>query len=372
MQIETQVKTDIKLKRKGALRLTAAAVLLLALLYLCQLVLMPKYNAYMREGALVSEYYKQSGRNNDVIFLGDCEVYANFSPIALYENYGITSYIQGSPQQLVWQSYYLLEETLKYEKPEVVVFNTFAMRYSEPQNEAFNRMTLDGLRLSSTKIKAVQASMTEDESLFTYLFPFFRFHSRWSELKADDFRYMFGLDQMSHNGYLMRVDIKPATQTPAPPTLTDYSFSDVCYNYLDKMRALCEKNGITLILIKSPSIYPHWYEQWDQQMADYADKHGLVYINFLNLIDECGIDMSTDTYDSGLHLNLSGAEKLSLYFGKILSEQFGMRDHRQDADIHAEWTRKAQRYYQEKSAQQAELAHFGYLKSLTASDKEES
>ena len=120
MQIETQVKTDLKLKRKGVLRLTAAALLLLVLLYLCQLVLMPKYNAYMREGALVSEYYKQSGRNNDVIFLGDCEVYANFSPIALYENYGITSYIQGSPQQLVWQSYYLLEETLKYEKPEVL------------------------------------------------------------------------------------------------------------------------------------------------------------------------------------------------------------------------------------------------------------
>ena len=51
------------------------------------------------------------------------------------EKYGITSYIRGSAQQLVWQSYYLLEETLKYEKPKVVVFNVLAMKYNEPKRK---------------------------------------------------------------------------------------------------------------------------------------------------------------------------------------------------------------------------------------------
>ena len=38
------------------------------------------------------------------------------------------------------------------------------------------------------------------------------------------------------------------------------------------------------------------------------------------LADEIGIDYNTDTYDAGLHLNLSGAEKLSKYFGKYLTD----------------------------------------------------
>ena len=33
--------------------------------------------------------------------------------------------------------------------------------------------------------------MTEEESFLSYVFPLLRFHSRWSELKAEDFAYAF-------------------------------------------------------------------------------------------------------------------------------------------------------------------------------------
>ena len=68
-----------------------------------QALLVPKYMEHNPEGALISEYYANAG-NNDVIFIGDCEVYENFSPITLWEEYGITSCIRGSPQQMIWQS----------------------------------------------------------------------------------------------------------------------------------------------------------------------------------------------------------------------------------------------------------------------------
>lgn len=342
----------------------AALSVLLAALFLLQLLFMPKYAGAMREGALISEYYDET-TPHDVIFIGDCEVYESFSPVTLWEEYGITSYIRGSAQQLIWQSYYLLEETLRYETPKVVVFNVFSMKYGEPQNEAYNRMTLDGMRWSDIKLKAIEASMTEEETLASYLFPFLRFHSRWSELSADDFTYMFGRENVSHSGYLMRTDVKPATQTPAPEVLGDYTFSDTCYQYLDMMTRLCRENGIELILIKSPSIYPYWYDEWDAQIVDYAEKNGLTYINFLNLTDETGIDMQTDTYDSGLHLNLSGAEKLSAYFGGILAEDFGLEDHRGDEEFSLVWDAKADAYHDEQAAQAAEIAQYGYLKSLT-------
>ena len=103
---------------------------------------MPKYVTGVVEGALIAEYYPEE-KNHDVIFIGDCEVYENFSPQNLWEEYGINSFFRGTAQQLIWLSYYLLEDTLRYETPKVVVFNVLSMKYNEPQKEAYNRMTLE-------------------------------------------------------------------------------------------------------------------------------------------------------------------------------------------------------------------------------------
>ncbi len=366
----TEVKPKTKWQKRSAA--VSATAILLAVLYLLQLLVMPKYSGAIREGALVSEYYNET-TPHDVIFVGDCEVYENFSPVKLWEDYGITSYIRGSAQQLIWQSYYLLEETLRYETPKVVVFNVLSMKYAEPQNEAYNRMTLDGMRWSDIKLKAVEASMTDDETLLSYVFPLLRFHSRWSELSADDFNYMFGNKNISHNGYLMRTDVRPTTQLPAQPVLPDYTFSDTCYHYLDMMTQLCKEHGIELILIKSPSIYPFWYDEWDQQIVDYAAKNDLTYINFMKLTEQTGINMQTDTYDMGMHLNLSGAEKASAYLGAILTQDFDLQDHRGDAELSSVWAEKVGAYNAEKTAQEAEIAKYGHLQSLTVDfDKEES
>ena len=108
----------MKKKIISAICVTLVSILLLAVV---QGLLMPKY-IENPEGRLVGEYYTEAGEN-DVLFLGDCEVYESFGPAVLWEKYGISSYVRGSSQQLIWQSYYLLEEMLKYETPSLVVFN---------------------------------------------------------------------------------------------------------------------------------------------------------------------------------------------------------------------------------------------------------
>jgi hypothetical protein len=117
------------------------------------------------------------------------------------------------------------------------------------------------------------------------------------------------------------------------------------------MRDLCEENGIELILIKAPSLYPYWYDEYDEQVKEYADENQLQYINFLELTDEIGIDYSTDTYDAGLHMNLSGAEKLSGYLGQVLCEQYQIPDRRNEEDLSKIWDEKIAAYEQEKQEQ---------------------
>lgn len=351
------------MKLKGLPIKLFALLVLVSTLAALQRLVMPKYVSGIVEGSLIEEYYSETS-GHDVIFIGDCEVYENFSPVALWNSYGITSYIRGSAQQLVWQSYYLLEETLRYEKPEVVIFNVLSLKYNEPQKEAYNRMTLDGMKMSRSKLGSIRASMLEDENLIDYLFPILRFHSRWSELTGDDFRYMFSKDKIFHNGYYMRVDVKPVTTIPVGKKLADYRFGENAYLYLDRMVELCKASGIDLILIKSPTIYPYWYDEWELQMEEYAADKGLQYINFLELLDETGIDFNTDTYDAGLHMNLSGAEKLSAYIGKVLRDRYQIADRRDDAALRAIWQEKTSFYNDMKAAQVAELEKYGYLKSV--------
>jgi len=177
---------------------------------------------------------------------------------------------------------------------------------------------------------------------------------------------MFRKGKLFHNGYYMRVDVKPVETVPRGRKLADYQFGKNAYYYLDRMVELCKESDIELVLIKVPSLYPYWYDEWEAQMEDYAQRHGLMYINFLELIEEVGIDFAQDTYDAGLHLNVTGAEKMSVYFGKVLQNTFGLEDRRNEVDLSRAWQQKADFYYRMKEDQYRELEEYGYLKSLGA------
>lgn len=327
-----------------------AVLVIVLVLGLLQALVTPKY-IENPEGLLTGEYYSEAG-GHDVVFVGDCEVYESFVPAVLWEKYGISSYVRGSAQQLTWQSYYILEDTFRHETPKVVVFNVLALKYGEPQSEAFNRMTLDGMRWSSSKAEAISASMTEDESFLDYVFPLLRFHSRITQLESDDFKYIFSPRKVSHSGYLMQKGVFPMIEeTEEGRTLRDYTLPETSMGYLEKMRLLCLENGSELVLIKSPtnSWAYWWYDEWDEQVREYAEKNGLAYYNFIDKTEEIGIDYSTDTYDAGVHLNVYGAEKMTDYFGRILAERHGLSAPQHTSSEIEAWQSRVDAYYKERN-----------------------
>lgn len=341
----------MKQKVAVGIKIILTIALIITCLWLLQRLLVPKYVDGIIEGAFIAEYYEEENKDFDVLMIGDCEFYENFSPMVLWEEYGIHSFIRGSADQYVWQSYYLLEDALRYDTPKVVLFNVLSMHIPESKSEAYNRMSLEGMEWSMSKVNAIRASMTEEEHFLDYVFPILRYHSRWNELTSGDIKYMFHKKTVSHNGYYMRMETKPVTVLPPAKPLADYNFGEKPWYYLEKMVKLCEENGIELVLVKAPSLYPHWYEEWDRQIVDFAAEHELSYINFLDATEEIGLDYTTDTCDAGLHLNLYGATKLSTYFGKILAEEFGVPDRRGEADLVTAWEKKKQAYEEEIKTQ---------------------
>ena len=336
--------------KKRIITCICAVLITALLLVILNGLVVPKYTDNA-EGLLTREYYDEAG-DHDVIFVGDCEVYESFIPAYLWEKHGISSYVRGNAQQLVWQSYYMLEDTFKYETPKAVVFNVLALKYGEPQSEAYNRMTLDGMKWSQSKFDAIKASMTEDEALVEYMLPLLRFHSRITQLTGDDFKYIFSAKKVSHSGYLMQKGVVPMTGSEEQGrNLRDYTLPQTSMEYLEKMRLLCQENGTELILIKSPtnSWAYWWYEEWDEQVREYSKENGLAYYNFIDDVEEIGIDYNTDTYDAGVHLNVYGAEKMTDYFGKILKENHGLDalEHSQAVDL--AWNARVEEYYKERN-----------------------
>ena len=74
----------------------------------------------------------------------------------------------------------------------------------------------------------------------------------------------------------------------------------------------------------------------------------------LDYQEEIGIDWSKDTYDTGLHLNVYGAEKASSWFGKILTENFELTDFREIPSVAEVWSEKVEIYDARKSEKEAE------------------
>lgn len=420
------------MKFKEIFKRVVSVAVAVALLLSLQRLLQPKYATSLREGSYTSQYYDEE-KDHQVLMVGDCELYENFDPITLWNNYGITSYIRGNAQQLTWQSYYLLKEALKYEKPEVVVFNVMELSSDEPEKEEYNRLVLDNMKWSKEKVDAINASMMEDEEFIDYLFPILRYHSRITELTSEDFDYYFKGKNNTIAGYYMRMDTKPyevgawgdenyvgkytdealaskenaqeeseneeqiANTDEAEEEWSaeadvdeaeeewsaeadveeDEEFDDESdeeteeveplggnsMHYLDLIRTLCEENDIELLLVKAPSVSPKWYDEWDEEIVEYADKYNLNYINYLNLVDEIGIDYTTDTYDEGLHMNYQGALKCADYLGQYLTENYNLKDLCLDKEISKVWEEKAKQQEELKEAQLQELDKYGELRS---------
>ncbi len=336
----------------------------LGIMFLAQKILSPKYMGKVAEGNFTEEYYRDDSKH-ELLIIGNCEAYENISPMKLWEEYGITSYIRGNANQLISQSYYLLKEALRYEKPKVVLLSIQAMTVAEQSSEEYNRMVFDGMKWSADKLWGILSSRMEVEALTEYVFPVLRYHSRWKELTREDFLYAFQEKPLkSYNGYYLRADIRPFTGFPSERRKSDYSFSEKNAVYLEKIADLCRENGVELALMKGPGMYPEWVEPYEEQIREFADERGLVYMNTLLHMEEIGLDLSEDTYDEGLHLNVYGAEKLSVWLGKQLKEQYDFTDFREQEKLAKAYGHRLEEYRREIEEQKEEFERLGYIRKF--------
>ncbi|MCI1269347.1 MAG: hypothetical protein LKG21_05530 [Ruminococcus sp.] len=294
---------------------------LIVILLVSSYIFTPKSN---KGGSVLKPSYETGllGENKDTIdavIIGDSEAYSAYSPMLMWKNNGITSYVcSTAAQQLYWSDNFL-HEAFEKQKPKVVILET---------NAIFRKMTY-----ADTSANRI-----------SNMFSIFRYHDRWKDMKLKSIGrkadYSWTDDNKgfrcssSVNGVRQRKYMKYTDKTRPLP--------DINRRYVSKMAEYCRKNGAELVLVSTPSS-KNWNYQKHNAIERLAKEQKIKYVD-LNLIsDQLHIDWLSDTRDRGDHLNYTGATKVSDFMGNYLAENFKLKDHRNDK-AYSKWNSALQRY----------------------------
>ena len=273
----------------------------------------------------------QEDHSIDVLALGSSQTIRSFSPMELYEDYGISAYCAGFEQNPVMCSYLWLKELLKEQSPRVVLFEVY-MLFRNP-SEAYYRKTIDSLNSLSVKEEACEDGYFQDSKL-SYVLPILKYHTRYTELSERDF--MHGHTDF-FQGYILNAGTyspnKPAQSLPVEDdSVAPTDFSPLSLEYLERIRDICEEENIALVLFKTPidCSTENWLGAY-KTVSAWASENEIPYIDFnlASMVEEIQLDYTTDLYDIN-HTTFKGAEKVSAYLGEYLWEHYDLPDRRDD------------------------------------------
>ena len=282
---------------------------------------------------IVDGFYAEKKNDIDMIVTGSSNSFCTVNPLVLYEEYGIAAYDFGSSSQPMNISELYLKEALKRQKPKVVALEVNMMVGDSINsiNEAGLRWGYTDLPLSVDKLKCIYQSVGAlDAEYFSYVYPIFRYHTRWKELSKIDYTYFYQDKTNYTKGYL-------ETQSVAEQAvrLEDYDYEGeawigeaniVC---LDEIVQLCSKNNVELLFFKSPK--ENWHRYETEAVRELADERGIRFIDYNELYHngELELDVTADFRD-GDHLNDFGAKKVTSHFGAYLKANYELPDRRED------------------------------------------
>jgi hypothetical protein len=309
--------------KKNEVIRTAAFLLLAAVMILCAALVFARKTA-CDYTTRVQGFYNEPEDSFDVLFYGSSHAYCTVSPLVLWDETGLKSYVLSTQQQPLTASYYYMKDSFQRQSPKLIVLEAyFAGKLTEDCDDGVLRDAIDPMPWSKNKIEMIKALVPEG-SRSSYYFDFLKYHSRWSELSASDFDFSYLTGRDSYRGYIhltpsrtslaKQVDYSGVVATPLP---------EENVQLLLDIRALAEENSAQLALFIAP--YQSAGDDLDMLKAihDFADEYGVPLLDFNEIYDEVGFDGEQDFFDSG-HLNVKGSAVATAYLGQWIQDIYDL------------------------------------------------
>ena len=296
-----------------------------------------------RDYKKVTAFFEEREESLDAVFLGSSATYAFWTPAFAYGEYGITVYPLSTARQMLLSAKYLIDDARKTQPDALYIVNLVSV---ETTNNYVHRL-LDGYPNTLNKYKMIKylsdkAGYSLSERM-EYYFPIVRFHSRWSELVASDFKTDAQLykGSCSYNSFLTKaVTVNNKLWSYSERISLPQELEDGINDLMD----YCEEENVKVLFVITPQGLQDDVKRGQQNtLMDIVKARGFDVLDVTQVTDEIGLNLKTDYYDK-YHTNLHGSLKVTDYISRYLVENYGFEDKRGDEN-YADWEKDTADYY---------------------------
>ena len=299
----------------------------------------------------IQHFYLEEPDSLDVVVLGASDVYAGYSPVLAYEEYGFTSYGYVLSGNYIHLFPAQLEQIQQVQSPELIVIEiTEAVHEKTADYDKELRQLVAGTPFSRQKIDLINA-LGDPEHLLSYYFPFCVHHGSLdlgasienakteARIRSRGYSLLKGTLTFTGSGenwdgpYVTPVNTtNDHSKTEIPPI--------VAQNF-ENFLTYCREHSYTNLLFVN---FPHRISDEDRYrnyqitnaVGDLIESYGYDFINLESMLDDIGIVPETDFYNND-HMNLYGQYKVTRFLCDILVNEYGVEGRQLSALSKEKW-----------------------------------
>lgn len=293
----------------------------------------------------ISYFYDEPKDSIDVAYLGSSNVIMHFNPTLAFHEYGFTTSLLSWHSQAFVSIKYLIEETQKYQNPKLYIIDLTQVYNNDIVfNEGCTRNITDSMKFSLNRIELINNILKyfdkNDRNYINYYFSFLKYHNKW--------KYIFDGSANRENytiykGFVFdekEDSIKIRSQNKEEWDTKEVELNEVQSDILYDLLNYIKKNDLNVLFIIPPRPNSNENRQKLNSVSKIINSYDYDVINF-NKVENLNIDFATDFKDSS-HLNVYGATKFTLYFGKYLSEKYNLKNN--NPNIYNSWNNEYERF----------------------------
>lgn len=276
-------------------------------------------------------YYEFTKENNvDVLLIGNSHLYTGINPKNLSNALGANSFILASPGTNAADYYYSLEEAIESSKPQLVIIETYGINLFNPYELKESALSDQFKSFAARKNTRLKLASTP------YLFKMENYLYAWSNtIRNHDYLYT-NPKQLEKNVELYEKEkynpskkkfylgryirfqtgltdslVNLYTEKGAPVDGASFETNEYTKLYVDKIKNLCEVNGINVIFLTLPMYEAHVsnYNKWKDELSKLIEVPETEWLDMQDSIHYQGFDKNSfeNTYNINQHMTYPGS-----------------------------------------------------------------
>ncbi|MBQ8249892.1 MAG: hypothetical protein IJY93_08480 [Clostridia bacterium] len=281
-------------------------------------------------------FYAEDDNTHNVINIGSSAIYRYWAPMVAYDEQGFTSFTIGTTRQAFDAVPYIIEEVMKTQNPDLIVVETRSLineriniiddtENANPDMRSWELGVLaGGMNYSSTRYNMIHELYidTEGDCELYWHIPILKYHSLEYSLPLTErlARIRNGKDPLKST-YLVS-NVSAITENSAKKQLDgQYYLTDSDKASIDRIVKTAKDHDVDLLFVSTPYLMDKRHASMQQSFEDYILEKNYSFIDLNDYIDDIGLDMKTDFYNS-THTNVVGAEKVTSFLAKYLADNY--------------------------------------------------